>query len=49
MFEVQSLLLEHLSGMECFFVPTDKVNLYPNEDDDKEVGGSIVAFMPTEN
>ena len=30
------------------FVPTDKVNLYPNEDDDNEIGGSIVAFMPIE-
>ena len=36
-------------GNGMLFVPTDKVNLYPNEDDDNEVGGSIVAFMPIEN
>ncbi len=35
-------------GNGMLFVPTDKVNLYPNEDDDDEVGGSIVAFMPIE-
>jgi alcohol dehydrogenase (cytochrome c) len=33
-------------GNGMLFVPTDKVNLYPNENDDKEIGGSIVAFMP---
>ncbi len=36
-------------GDGMLFVPTDKVNLYPNEDDDNEIGGSIVAFMPIEN
>jgi alcohol dehydrogenase (cytochrome c) len=37
-------------GNGMLFVPTDKVNLYPNEDnDDHEVGGSIVAFTPREN
>jgi alcohol dehydrogenase (cytochrome c) len=36
-------------GDGMLFVPTDKVNLYPNEDDDNEIGGSIIAFMPIEN
>ncbi|WP_458743318.1 outer membrane protein assembly factor BamB family protein [Candidatus Nitrosocosmicus sp. T] len=33
-------------GNGMLFVPTDKVNLYPNENDDVEISGSIVAFMP---
>lgn len=33
-------------GNGMLFVPTDKVNPYPNEDDDDEIGGSIVAFTP---
>jgi alcohol dehydrogenase (cytochrome c) len=35
-------------GNGMLFVPTDKVNLYTNEDDDNEVGGWIVAFVPIE-
>lgn len=47
MSEVQSLLWEHLLGT-MLFVPTDKVNLYTNEDDDNEVCGLIVAIVPIE-
>ena len=36
-------------GNGMLFVPTDKVNVYPNENDDNEIGGSIVAFMPIKN
>jgi len=36
-------------GDGMLFVPTDKVNLYPNEDDDNEIGGSIIAFRPIEH
>jgi outer membrane protein assembly factor BamB len=35
-------------GNGMLFVPTEKVNLYPNENDDTEIGGSIVAFVPAE-
>lgn len=36
-------------GSGMLFVPTDKVNLYPNEGEGEEIGGSIVAFTPTNN
>jgi alcohol dehydrogenase (cytochrome c) len=35
-------------GNGMLFVPTEKVNLYPNENDDNEIGGSIIAFVPAE-
>jgi len=36
-------------GNGMLFVPTDKVNLYPNEGEGEEIGGSIVAFTPIKN